>query len=256
MDSTLTNLGDAIMRSTMNRKTIRPVVGILVLALCFSLFSTPAMAQRMIVRPPGPMYGGRPGYPPPPPAYYRRGPSDLDKALAVVGTVGVIAAIANARNNNYYNYRQPAVVVAPPRPTVVVNRTSPPVIVEKQVVIEKPVVIERQVSVPVSTEGSYSPTLGASFRIENMQIPGYKFTAARLMSDPQPDSPLYGIGLRKGDVITRINDNPADTFAELEQHEKNTLIRYIKTGTTKVLLANIYIPTNAEASGHGTYNAP
>ena len=215
---------------------------ILVLSLCISAFATPALAQRMVVRPPGPYYG-RPYGPPPP--YYHRGPSDFDKALAVVGTVGAVAAIAHARNNYYY--RQPAVVVAPPHPTVVVRQPSP-------VIIERPVVVERTVPVVINTGGTYSPKLGASFRIENMQIPGYKFTAARLMTDPSPDSPLYGIGLQKGDVITRLNDNPVDTLAELDRHEQNTLIRYIKTGTTKVLLSSVYIPP--DTNGYNTHNAP
>jgi hypothetical protein len=247
-------LGGTIMNSIINKKMTKPVAVWIVLALCVSMFSAPAMAQRVAVHPPGPGYGGRPYGPPPP--YYRR-PSDFDRTLAVVGTVGAIAAVASARNNHYY-YRQPTVVVAAPRPTVVV-RTQPspiiverPVVVEKQVIVEKPVVVERQVSVVVGAEDSYSPKLGASFRIENMQIPGYKFTAARLTSDPQPNSPLHGIGLRKGDVITRLNDSPADTLAELERHDNNTLIRYIKTGTTKVLLANVFIP----AHGGEIYHAP
>ena len=226
----------------------RPIASVLVLMLCVSLFSTPAVAQMMV----RPSYGVRHYGPPPPPYPYRRGPSDFDKALAVVGTVGAIAAIANARNNYY---RQPAVVVAPQRPTVVVRQPSP-VIVEKQVVIEKPVVVERKVPVLINSGGAFSPKLGASFCIENMQIPGYKFTAARLMSDPLSDSPLNSIGLRKGDVITRLDDSPADSLAELERHDKNTAIRYIKTGTTKVLLANIYIPTHADTFDNSSYNAP
>ena len=214
---------------------------LLILALCISFVSAPALAQ-----PPR-----RPGPPPHHPPYPRRGPSDFDKALAIVGTVGAVATIANARNNSYYYhrypYRPPTVVVAPhPRPLVV----------ERQVIVETPVVVEKQVPVVVGYEGSYSPKFGTSFRIENIQIPGYRFTAARLTSDPLPDSPLHGVGLRKGDVITRLDDSPANTLAELERHEQNTLVRYIKTGTTKVLLANVYIPTDAEVLDGETYNAP
>ena len=232
------------MKNITNKNLTRPITVVLVLALCFAAISAPALAQ-----PPYRPGGGRPYGPPPPP---RRGPSDFDKALAIVGTVGAIAAIANSRNNSYYYYRRPSVVVTSPRP-VVVER---PIVVEKQVVVERPVVVERQVPVPVNQEGTYSPKLGASFRIENMQIPGYKFTAARLMSDPLEGSPLHGLGLRKGDVITRLNDKPADTLTELERHERNISIRYIKTGTTKVLLANIYIPTDTEVFNSDTYNAP
>ena len=244
------------MTSLTNRITTRAAAGFLVLALCVSLVFAPVLAQ--------PFYRpgiGRPYLPPPPPPRY--GFSDFDKTLAVIGTVGTIAAIANSRNNNYYYsspysypYHYPSVVVAQPRPTLVVQTQPTPVVVEKQVIVEKPVVVERQVPVATGANGVYSPKLGASFRIENMQIPNYKFTAARLTSDPLPTSPLAKIGLRKGDVITRLDDSPADSLAELERHEKNTLLRYIKTGTTKVLLANIYIPTNTEVRGNETYYAP
>jgi len=234
------------MKSMMNRKMTRLAAGLLVLVLCISMLSAPALAQPP--RRPGGYPGGR-YYPPPPP--YRRA-SDFDKTLAVIGTVGAIAAVANARNNRYYNYynrppyyRQPAVVVAPSRP----------VVIEKPVIVEQPVIVERQVPVVVGSDGAYSPTLKASFHIENMRIPGYRFTGARLISDPAPDSPLNSIGLRKGDVITRLDSRPADTLEELERHDKNTQIRYIKTGTTKVLLANVYIPAGGE--GHNeTYYAP
>ena len=242
------------MNVIINRKTSRLTAGFLVLALCFSVFSAPALAQRMVVRPPGPPFGGYPYrhhyYPP----YYHR-TSDFDRALAVIGTVGAVAAVANARHNPYYYHRYPTVVVAPPRPAVVVTQPSP-VIVERPVVVEKQVIVERQVPVVVGQEGSYSPKLGAWFRIENMQIPGYRFTAARLMSDPLPNSPLNRIGLQKGDVITRLDDTPVNTLAELERHEGGTLVRYIKTGTTKVLLANVHIPVNTNVRNNEVYHAP
>lgn len=239
------------MTNALNRTMTRPAAVFVVLGLCVSMFTAPALAQRLMVRPlgppPPPFYGGRPYGPP-----SHHGHSDFDKALTVIGTVGAIAAIANARNSNYY--------YSPYYPyashTVVVRPQPTPLVVEKQIVIEKPVVVEQQVPVVVGANGSYSPKLGASFRIENMQIPGYKFTAARLTSDPLPDSPLNRVGLRKGDVITRLDDTPAETLAELERHSKNTLVRYIKTGTTKVLLANVYIPTDAEMRDANTYYAP
>ena len=225
------------MKSIMNRKMTRLVASFLLPTLCISMLCSPAWAQ-----PPR-----RPGAYPPgryaPPAPYRRA-SDFDRTLAVIGTVGAVAAAtAYARNNSYYRYPRPpyyrspyyhtpAVVVAPQRP----------VVVERQVVVEQPVIVERQVPVVVGSDGSYSPKLQASFGIETMQIPGYRFTGARLISDPSPDSPLNSIGLRQGDVITRLDSNPADTLAELERHDRYTQIRYIKAGTTKVLLGNIYIP--------------
>ena len=255
------------MKSVINGKLTRPIMGLVVLTLGMTMFTAPIMAQVVVTRPgPGPHHYGngyRYGYGPPPP-HMHRGPSDFDKALAVVGTVGAVAAIANAARYNYgygydyhYHYRQPTVIVTPPRPAVVVRSEPSPIIVEKQVIVEKPVVVERQVPMPVlARDASYSPKLGASFRIENMQIPGYQFTAARLMSDPTEGSPLHGLGLRKGDVITRLDDSPADTLAELERHNKNTLVRYIKTGTTKVLLGTVFIPADTAVSNSEIYNAP
>ncbi|GHT17958.1 hypothetical protein FACS1894189_4880 [Planctomycetales bacterium] len=191
------------------------------------------------------------GFGPPPPPHHRHGPSDFDKALGVIGAVGAISAIANGYSPYGYYRRQPDIIVVPSRPSTVV--------VEKQVVVEKPVVIEKPVYIDSSgtAGGSYSPKLGASFRIEKMQIPGYKFTAARLTSDPVEGSPLNKVGLRKGDVITRLDDSAVDSLGELESHEKNTLMRYIKTGTTKVQLAQIYVPVDSEVvPGEDTYNAP
>jgi len=249
------------MKSVMNRKMTYSAAGFVVLALCITMFSTPVLAQVVITRPGPTPY--RYGYGPPRPPV-RRGPSDFDKTLAVVGAVGAVAAAASGARYgygygyDYYRYRQPTVIVAPPRPVIVEKPVvvERPVVVEKQVIVEKPVVVERKVPVSVARDGSYSPKLGASFRIENMQIPGYKFTAARLISDPVEGSPLHGIGLRKGDVVTRLDDTPADTLAELERHEKNTLVRYIKTGTTKVLLANVYIPADDEVFNDENYSAP
>jgi len=236
------------MKHIIHRNITRSAAALLVLALCVSVFSAPALAQRVVIRP-GPTYIGHPRYHHHH-HYYRV--NDFDRAMAIVGTVG--AAVAIARQNRYYH--QPAVVVAPARPMVVVTPPSPvvvqrPVVIERQVVVEQPVIVERQVPAAAGQEGSYSPKLGAWFRIENMQLPGYRFTAARLISDPLPDSPLNNIGLRKGDVITRLNDSPADNLAELERHDRNTLVRYIKTGTTRVLLANVHIPVTTEV-----YNAP
>ncbi len=193
---------------------------------------------------PGP-YGPRPPYgPPPPPPHHHHGPSDFDKAMGIVGTVGAIAAMANGQSVYSYNRYGRSVVVVD-RPPVVVQR--PPIVVEKPVVIEKPVIIEKPVPVAVTNANEYySRKLGATFGFEKMQIPGYKFVGARLLTEPVNGSPLYELGLRRGDVVTRLDNDPASSADALELHEKVTTIRYIKTGTTKVLIDRIYIPTDDE----------
>ena len=203
------------MKNVINRKMTRPAVGLLVLALCVSTFTTPVMAQRPVVVTQHHHYH--------PPRM-----NDFDRTLAIIGTVGTIL---NARHQRVCHH---PVVVAP----------APPVIVERQVIVERPVPVVR------GPEGTFSPNLGAWFRIENMQIPGHRFTAARLMSDPLPNSPLNRLGLRQGDVITRLNDNPVTTLAELERHSRNTTVRYIHTGTTRVLVDNIFIPPSAGGRVH------
>jgi hypothetical protein len=218
----------------MNMKLLstRWITGVLMFIVFTALSVSPALAQ------PGRFHG-------PPPPHHRHGPSDFEKTLGVIGAVGAVAAIANGYSPYGYYRRSPAVVVVPPRPSTVV--------VERPIVVEKPIVVERQVLVektapaaPILSSDYYSPKLGATFVIQNMKIPGYTFTAARLTSNPIEGSPLNLLGLSRGDVITRLNNAAVDSVEELERHEKNTLIRYIKTGTTKVQLAKIYIPTDKE----------
>ena len=187
--------------------------------------------------------------------------SDLQKTLAILRTVEGIVALAN--NSPYYYHRY--YHYYPPRPVVVIER---PMVVETQTIIETPVVVETQVTVtdsdnpvgyeglPVDGEGLYSIKMGASFRLERIQIPGYRLTAALLTSDPVEGSPLDIIGLRKGDVITRLGRTPVNTLDVLEQHERGTEIRYIKANTTRVRLNRIYIPTDEEIFGDEVDYAP
>jgi len=202
--------------------------------------------------------------------------TDFEKAMTVIGTVGVVAAIARNSPYSYYRYyhypHSPVVVVNQP-PTVVVEQVpvlvETPVIIEREVVVEKPVYIETPGSAAISPDSTvqyvdppleedmlpmlqlepgegFSPKLGGIFRIENMEIPGYRFSAAKLTSDPLEGSPLYELGLRKGDVVTRIGGTHIDAFDVLDQHEKEVEIRYIKADTERVLLAKVYIPTEEE----------
>ncbi|MDR2762022.1 MAG: hypothetical protein LBB88_05425 [Planctomycetaceae bacterium] len=170
--------------------------------------------------------------------------NDFDRTVGVLGAVGSIVAAANGYSPYDYYPRRPVVVV-PPQPVVITQPVSP-VVVERPVVVEKKIVVEKQVPVVVQNNNDYYSTkLGAAFVIQNMQIPGYTFTAARLTSDPIIGSPLNAIGLTKGDVITRLDNESVDSIDVLEKHDANTVIRYIKTGTTKVLLGKIYIPKNS-----------
>ncbi|MDR2641828.1 MAG: hypothetical protein LBC74_03435 [Planctomycetaceae bacterium] len=211
------------------------------------IFNSAAQAQISI------RVGGHPshhgGYRHHPP-YHKHHYNDFDRTVRVLGAVGSIVAAANGYSPYEYYPRRPVVVV-PPQPVVVTQPLSP-IVVEKPVVVEKKVIVEKQVPVVLPGNNSlvtntdyYSPKLGATFVIQNMQIPGYTFTAARLTSDPVLGSPLNAIGLVKGDVITRLDNESIDSIDVLEKHEANTVIRYIKTGTTKVLLGKIYIPKNS-----------
>lgn len=204
------------------------IVGLLV--CCFVLAAAlPAWAQ--------------PGWGPRPPHHHHRGPSDFDKTMRVIGAVGAVAAVAGGYTPyGYYRHSPPVVVVPPARPATVVVERQTPIVVEK--VVEKPVIVEKTAQ-PLPTD-YYSPKMGATFVIQNMRIPGYTFTAARLTSDPVEGSPLNAIGLGKGDVITRLDNDSVNALDVLDRHEKSTLIRYIKTGTTKVQQNRIYIPAVAE----------
>jgi len=93
--------------------------------------------------------------------------------------------------------------------------------------------------------GSYSPTLGAEFRVENFFLPAFgQFTSVRLVSVPEWNSPLRNLGLQPGDVITRLDGVRVDNLAELENHYSWTQVRYIKTGTQIVKIGNIFINQN------------
>jgi hypothetical protein len=93
--------------------------------------------------------------------------------------------------------------------------------------------------------GSYSPTLGAEFRVETFFLPAFgQFTGVRLVSVPDWNSPLRTLGLQPGDVITRLDGVRVDNLAQLENHYNWTQVRYIKTGTQIVRIGNIFINNN------------
>lgn len=107
--------------------------------------------------------------------------------------------------------------------------------------------------------GSYSPSLGAEFRVETFSLPAFgQFTGVRLVSAPNWNSPLRKLGLQPGDVITRMDGVRTDNLAELENHYSWTQIRYIKTGTQTVRIANIFIGNGTQpiVNPIGGGNAP
>lgn len=182
-----------------------------------------------------------------PPRHYH-GPSSFDKTMGIMGAVSSIVAAANG-HSPYVHHRQVVVVAAQPPTTVIVEK-QPTLVVEKPVVVEREVVVEKIVPMPVAppltSTHYYSPQLGATFTIQNMQIPGYRFRAARLMSDPLEGSPLADIGLVKGDVVTRLSNDQVTSLEVLEKHQGQIPVRYIKAGTIKVQMARINIPTDRE----------
>jgi hypothetical protein len=94
----------------------------------------------------------------------------------------------------------------------------------------------------------YAYRLGAEFEIQTMQIPGYVFRAARIVSEPEFGSPLNQLGLQVGDVITRLDGIPVTNYAELDRHAYRTVVRYIKAGTTYPRNGVIYISGGSPVS--------
>lgn len=88
----------------------------------------------------------------------------------------------------------------------------------------------------------FSPRLGARFVVQRISLPQHgTFTAARLVSEPEPGSPLLQIGLRQGDVITRLDGTPVTVTRELERHILETTVRYIRAGKSHVQQGQIFI---------------
>lgn len=91
----------------------------------------------------------------------------------------------------------------------------------------------------------HSQRLRADLTLEQMQIPGFTFWGARI-SSMEPSSPLHAVGLRVGDVITRLDGNRVTqsrwwnasrgvwALPQLERHYGRTEVRNIRTGTTVV----------------------
>jgi hypothetical protein len=103
----------------------------------------------------------------------------------------------------------------------------------------------------------YSPSLKAQFRVEELFLPQYGyFTAVRIVSEPDFDSPLRSAGLTAGDVITRLDGIRVTNLGELERHYDSTLVRYFKSGTQYPREARIFIGAGGVLPPQGGPIAP
>jgi S1-C subfamily serine protease len=99
-----------------------------------------------------------------------------------------------------------------------------------------------------AVEGYYSVRLQGHFQIRNLYVPQYgNFRAARITSLSQ-SSPLRDIGLRSGDVITRLDGVRVDNLRELDCHAYNTSVRFIRSGTQYAQTLEVYIPDRGASS--------
>jgi hypothetical protein len=88
----------------------------------------------------------------------------------------------------------------------------------------------------------YSPRLGARFLIQQMYLPQFgSFWAARIVSQPEFNSPLRQLGLDEGDVITRLDGLPVINTMELERHILQTGVRFIHAGEQVVHKGTMFI---------------
>lgn len=95
-----------------------------------------------------------------------------------------------------------------------------------------------------AVQGYYSPRLLGNFQIRSFYLPNYgNFRAVRITSLDN-NSPLRDIGLRAGDVITRLDGVQIHNPSELERHAYDTTVRFIKSGSQTVQTSEVYIPYN------------
>lgn len=84
--------------------------------------------------------------------------------------------------------------------------------------------------------GVWCSKLGAMIAIERVYLPRFgHFTAARILSEPVWGSPLRQIGLRTGDVITRIDNHRVTDLRDLESHHGHTHLRFFKANSDIIL---------------------
>lgn len=93
----------------------------------------------------------------------------------------------------------------------------------------------------------YSPSLEALFVIRKFRLRDQIFFGARLVEDPDPESPLRALGLRAGDVITRLDGYSLNSYRELDRHFDDTSVRYVRHRSNQVRQGQIFIDAQLEA---------
>jgi len=106
---------------------------------------------------------------------------------------------------------------------------------------------------PIYT-GKYSYRLQGTFtHRHNFFIPGYApFPGARVVN-LDPTSPLWQIGVRPGDVISRLDGIRIHDLGELDRHYANTRVRWIPTGTNTVRSAWVNLGPLHPGNGQVVY---
>ena len=119
-----------------------------------------------------------------------------------------------------------------------------------------------QKRVPVIPRGYHSETLGGTFVAEWMYLEVKNrtvlFWGARILS-LDVRSPLRSLGVRPGDVITRLDETPVGygmylrngvmQIPELEEHYGTTDVRFIQQGVSRVRVGQIVIDHHSDDEG-------
>lgn len=94
----------------------------------------------------------------------------------------------------------------------------------------------RQVQAPAPNpaDAYYSWRMQAHFVIQTIDLTPYGWAGyrpvAQLVAPPSPYSPIARLGLRPGDMITRIDDVPISTYADLDSHYTLTKLTFLRQG--------------------------